>query len=321
MNLTFCRPIILGMLLVRGLTSANASDSPAGVIEYVHPPVFWSKNASSKTQTPLDPDQDQGRRIYSGEVVRCGRGGSVRLFVLAVGEKTLTDRNPPYEIPLLPDIGATSAGTKPDDWQIKFMKALDSYGEAGATLGGQSAVYSPPDNGAVEVSGLVIRWVPSPGYVKVQIQTLDGQDLWVADGVDGSVGQLDSEKVRHALRTYQAQDPRGSLVLSLTGLKGNESRVMFSLLSPASEKTLAAELAYWDTQAKGLMRHVGRAYAFSHYFLFVEAAAEYDAALLEAPRSRDLLEKAVQANHKTGNFVRENSLKEILTREEQPIRP
>jgi hypothetical protein len=61
-----------------------------------------------------------------------------------------------------------------------------------------------------------------------------------------------------------------------------------------------------------LIRYIGRAYSFSRYKLYSESAAEYEAALLLAPESHDLLVATMNAYRSTGNLSRINELKRLL---------
>ena len=92
----------------------------------------------------------------------------------------------------------------------------------------------------------------------------------------------------------------------------NEVRVYFYLLSAPNEQALHRDLEMWNHHGNGLMRYVGRAYSFSRYKLYSEAAAEYEAALLLAPESQDLLEATINVYRSTGNLRRIHELQRLL---------
>ena len=98
-----------------------------------------------------------------------------------------------------------------------------------------------------------------------------------------------------------------------------KSGVHFSVLASQREQALDMELAKWGQSATGLLVHIGRAYVFDSYSMLNQAAAEYDSALEQWPRSHDLLIAAIVAHQRTGNSSRAAELSQRLPPELRPF--
>jgi predicted Zn-dependent protease len=84
---------------------------------------------------------------------------------------------------------------------------------------------------------------------------------------------------------------------------GNEYSVTFSLLTPPAQQKLDEALAVWKSKDP-VVRHLGRASAFTAFGLYGDAADECELALKQAPESALLLEMTAEAQQRTGNTGR-----------------
>jgi hypothetical protein len=114
-------------------------------------------------------------------------------------------------------------------------------------------------------------------------------------------GVLDSsearERLSNALVAASAASP--TFVFQFAD-DGGVTVVPFRLLTPDAARSLAAELARWDTGESQLLRLLGRAYSFDARELFWDAANEYRAAF-EVAGSCDLLNEAIAASSRAGD--------------------
>jgi len=150
----------------------------------------------------------------------------------------------------------------------------------------------------------VIRWVAEthPGKIALSIHAPGlTPPLWHADGVDGTVGSLDSSDLHRAIASYRESGSTDALLTLEWRSSTRSFDVPFSLLSPEEDKNLNNELEIWKQAENELLRAVGRAYSFASRGLFWDAAHEYEEALKLAPHSCDLVKEAMaveeQANH------------------------
>jgi hypothetical protein len=159
----------------------------------------------------------------------------------------------------------------------------------------------------------VIRWNQGPAIrtIALIIQVPGGGVVWRQDGVGGAPGSLASEPARQALATYRAEMGEGPLLLRVVDSDSNVTQVSFSLISALGEQSLRQELALWDRDTGQLVSHLGRASVFARARMFAQAADEYEAALLAAPESRDLLISTILSHRRTGNVAR---VEELTTR-------
>jgi hypothetical protein len=114
-------------------------------------------------------------------------------------------------------------------------------------------------------------------------------------------GVLDSsearERLSNALVAASAASP--TFVFQFAD-DGGVTVVPFRLLTSDAARSLAAELARWDTGESQLLRLLGRAYSFDARELFWDAANEYRAAF-EVAGSCDLLNEAIAASSRAGD--------------------
>jgi hypothetical protein len=299
--------LLLALVTVMSLSApaARGQQGSAGLIEKLNGTVFLRHDGNAK-ETRLDPKSDVARRLYPGEQVRCEPGGFVRL---RVGGRLKEIYGPSawFTIPR-----KTGTQTNP------LQKALDEYGRRGGRdrgdLAPTVALFSPSDRSVVTPELFSIRWLPLKTRCTASfiVRDANGEQVWRQDGVRGRAGMLNSVAARRALRRYRNKAGAGPLELTLTSSCGEETQSQFSLLGVADEQKTKRELAAWAKEPGNLTRHIGRAEVFHRYGLFPQAAAEYEAALSKAPRSRELLTRTIVAQRRIGNSAREQELSKRL---------
>jgi hypothetical protein len=178
-----------------------------------------------------------------------------------------------------------------------------------------SSLFSPADESAVRTGQMVIRWNPPPrkGRVGFRLESVDGQKLWSQGNVDAAPGRLESEPARKALAQYRLGGGEENLILVMTDAEGNENQVAFSVLSQSAEQDLEKDMVRWNQVADPLLRSIGRAYEYGRRRLLAECADEYEAALVAAPESQDLLSSTMEAHRRAGNYVRAAEIRKRLT--------
>lgn len=273
-------------------------------------PAFW-RGTHTSPETSLQA-RDQGRFIHSGEEVRCGPGCAMKVGLEDGQVVSLTEKDGWYPMPW-PAVGRSKARSD-----------LDSVFEEGAIpRGAGGLILWPFDNNAVKAQGFVVRWAANKNLGEVSLavcvrqHTLicrpEGDDLvWRQEDIPGDSGSLDSDALRQALSAHTAGGKDNRLVLTLTDQAGNQTSVSFLLLSPPEESELQQELAKWDGNPDAFFGHIGRACAFERHHLFHEAAAEFEAALQEAPESNNVLERAINAHKLAGEASRAQALEKHL---------
>ena len=275
-----------------------SQDRIAGIIEEISGPAYWRKNSRDR-EIKLDPKRDRARIIHVGEQVRTGSKGRLRLFLCATRK----------------EIASTAWFTIPAANECPNQAALDEYGAVGGRRRGeQGQLLSPSDHSVVWPDRFLIRWIPSTAKCSIQfnIKEADGPNIWRANGINGSLGRLNSGMARKRLKEYRSRVGIGPLRLGLVDSCANEVFVTFSLISAKSEAALRENLQRWNKHRGHLMFHLGRAYVFERYRIFPAVAEELEAALKIAPDSRDLLVRTIFAQRAIGNDVRESELKARL---------
>jgi hypothetical protein len=294
-----------------GFARAEDDPVPVGVISSIRADVFLcNAPACDEHGTKLDKDKDVGRILFDGETLFCKTGGDLRIdpgdrsIGCQPGHQALVPR-PARPNPVRIERGMPKAADL----------ALERYGRrAGRDKGSDSPIYSPADKGAAIPGKLVVRWRTRPalGKMSITLRGADGAEIARVDEVEGASGLLDSDALRKALVTYR--DASGSsheVQLVLKPENGPESVIGFSVLSSAQECELEAALKAIDS-SHGLFGYVQRASILESAKLYDWEAAEYDAALKDAPMSRDMLRAALDANSRIGNSRRAKELRDKL---------
>jgi hypothetical protein len=288
---------VLGLLALNSAARLYAQE--VGILEGIRGHAYWKKDARSQA-VRLDPQRDKGRLLRAGERIRCGRGGKLWLRLY---NRRLSLRGPSLWFPI-PYVPAGETDVR--------RQALEEYGRLGGRDRGPSSVYAPSNHSKVRPATFEIRWVPKaelPAFTLVIREVSpSGREIFRQEIADGASGQLISEVVRQTLTRYRTERGHGPLLLIRLRSRLEIDSVKFFLLSAQDEQTLRQELTFWDKESDGLWRYLGRARTFILHEMFTEAAAEYEAALAQAPKSIDLLKRTIQAHKRTGNFAREEAL-------------
>ena len=283
---------------------AVAQGAHVGIVVEVRGEVFWRPNARAKWKR-LSREADVARLLYASEQIRCARGGALRLWLSGESEtRWITGR---FTIPR-PAVSRTDPVRRMLDEQTR---------PSGIVRTGAVQVFSPSDHSAARPRPFPIRWARSAEGCSFSflIQDVSGGPVWRRRDVEGSLGALDDTSAEEALSDYRAAHGSGPLMLVVDDSCVGTAAVNFSLLSADDERSLDAELAFWDKQTGTFVPHIGRASVFSRYRMFPQAAREYEAALKEAPRSLHLLTRAIAAEREVGNLSRVQELKKRLAAE------
>lgn len=304
--------LIFGAILIWRPSSLIAQENkPVGIVLEVHPPVFLISNTEGK-EILLDSSRDKGRLLYPGQSLRCGSGGSLRLQMNG-DVKDLAESDGKF---VITENTKLEEGFQLNEKQKLINEALQCYGQRGGTrdIGISPMILCPASGSVVRSSHLVIHWIPfnSEKTVTIKIQTESGLELWRQERIAGTVGVLDSDDARKKLISYQTGGGQQEMSLSMTDPDGNELRVTFTLLPLTAEQEFDHELSLWEEETNDLVRCVGRTYTFNRYHMFFEVTQEYEAALAIAPKSMDLLQAAIAAHHRIGNYIREEELKKRM---------
>jgi hypothetical protein len=252
-----------------------------------------------------------GRYLYVGDSVQCNSAGFFTVL-LGAEQKEIKKRTFTAKARSIQPQPAQHARVQPAPYiatqQREFEKladrALRFHNSAAGTRGRSLRIISPGPNSVVWPEHFVIRWVAEthPGKIALSIHAPGlTPPLWHADGVDGTVGSLDSSDLHRAIASYRESGSTDALLTLEWRSSTRSFDVPFSLLSPEEDKNLNNELEIWKQAENELLRAVGRAYSFASRGLFWDAAHEYEEALKLAPHSCDLVKEAMaveeQANH------------------------
>jgi hypothetical protein len=295
--------VVLCPLLVP-LRMGAQTGTPLGVLLEIRSPAYITETTGG-SPNPLDPRRDIMRKLYAGQSLRAGPGGKLKLG-LSKGIQEVRPSETWFVI-------RQEASLTPE--QMKVDQALRRYGTPGGSRAMGSPLFSPADGSTVRSRQMVIRWNPPPqsGKVGFRLESVDGQKLWSQGNVEAGAGKLESASLAKALAEYRSGGGEETLILVMIDTEGNESQVSFSVLSPSGEQELEKDLARWNQFPDPLLRSIGRAYEYGRRRLLAECAAEYEAALVAAPESHDLLSSAVEAHRRAGNYGRAAELRKRLT--------
>jgi hypothetical protein len=273
---------------------AWSQEQPAALITHIEG-VVSLRNRVDAPAIVLRANVEIGRRLYAGEQIRIDPGGVLRYW----------------------SDGRIREMRGPSDWHsvepshAQSQKLLEEYGRVGGRSRAEPApVYSPAANGVVVPGEFAVKWNvgPTARPVAVSIHDMDGRHLWRQEGLETVQSPLVPKAARQALTRYRTEEGEGPLVLRILDSDGSVSGITFALISRRGELALEEELARWDKDSAAIVSHLGRAAAFSRARVLPRAAEEYEAALLIAPESRDLLLSTIAAHYRTGNVRRAEEL-------------
>lgn len=272
------------------------------VISRITGTVLFRQGPEGSSQT-LKKSSDVGKPLHAGDELKAEPGGEVIIQIFGEEkQKVITEKLGWYPIPNRRLI-ITPQGIR-DNFKGQFRPG-------GRRRGSSSIILSPQRQSVVRPNTLVFRWLPlKETDVSLSIKlTRDSKTLWSQSNIDGMSGQLTSEPARKSLRKIQKRNM--SRYIELTLVSNKAQRIVFRVMSLDEEQLLARDLKKWEGMVE-FTRHIGRAYTFSHYRLYDEAAAEYESALTDSPESVDLLRATISANCRAGNKTRAEELAKRL---------
>jgi hypothetical protein len=249
------------------------------LVEVFQSPVFWRAGRNDKEQEiKVDARSGTEFHIPAGGWVRCGPGGKVKLYLLP--DIITYEKSEWYPLPFLTE---AQSGLLETVGKGLFRRAGKPRGDA--------QIFSPMMHGKVWPASLVLRWEPlsEEGKVTLTVRELAGDvtTLWQRSGIDGRTGLWEDKELREALQRWRDEngaDADKSRLQFIIKAKDGERKQPFDVLSAKEEQELVKALAPWDGQAKGVLRHLGRAEVFRHHGLLAESAAEYELALQGDPQ-------------------------------------
>lgn len=295
---------LLPLLSAAAARAVAAQGRDAGIVERINGRVSWRSADGSRVET-LRAGADTARRLHVNESVRAAHGGLV-VLILCDGRRELRAADGWFRVP--------------ESAQCRAGEPLAEYGGPGGRDRGPSDIYSPANNAAIRPETLTLRWKPSPELRSFTARLVrsagmeDEKEVWSRRVADGGTGVLVSAEARRALARERDASRRTTVTLFIEPASPPKRSVTFALLSLEEWRGLPPKLASWDAERSPLMRRLGRASVFASLNMFAEAAAEYEAALALAPRSRDLLVRTIQSECEAANEPRAEELRKRLPR-------
>jgi hypothetical protein len=302
------RLISLGLAVSAFVLKAAAQEPPTtAMIDHITCDALWRPSYKATEAEKITEYNNRGMYLRGRDEVKCtSKQGNIIIILSDGTSKTVTA-----------DMDWSSAT---DIYhQTIVARALKYHGPRAGTRGQMSRVLYPHENAVVRPEQFVIRWKPdpNPGKIALSIWALgDRRPRWSDVNIDGSAGLLDSVAARQALEDFVSANPNVELnvFLEFKDNSGTTTTVPFRLLSADESQALTAELKSWDQEQNTLLRSIGRAYSFDSRNLYWEAAREYEEALMEAPRSCDLLNEALAANQRAVDQEHVRQLKEARSK-------
>ena len=280
---------------------AEQARRPTSFLEQVIGSVTLSERQEHTLK--LDPHKDAARILYEGETLTCAAGShATGYLVSASGEKSSVRQDLCHPEKLEAGLGSRNGAEA----------ALKNFGQrAGRNKGEDVPIFAPPDQGAAVPETFVVRWRTRPPLNSFTAILQDGRGTELArvPDVSGAEGVLESDVLRRALLRYQRSEGDHAAKLTFHDKAGLDQSVTFLVLTADQELELKNKLSD-GVAPDGLFMHVQRAAVFDSYKLYDEEAAEYEAALKEAPESRDLLRAAFNAYSRIGDFRTARSLRD-----------
>jgi len=315
MNLA--RAMLVSTLVVAAVppSARAAEERAAGVIIAISPTGRAKLTPADRDAADLKPE-DLGRLVYVGDTLNCsGANALVRVHL----DKGITVPRGRCGADACCTDGVTltfsAAGSGPAEADPGDVAGvLARYKRAGREKGAECPIYSPADGEAVLAGSFVIRWRTRPplGMFTAVLRDGSGSELARVAGVDGASGVLEAPAMRQALERYSGsagEEHPARLVFRFE--LAPETGVAFRVLSKQQEMALSRALEARNS-ATGLLRCLERASTYNAFGMYGPVAAEYDAALKEAPKSADLLSASMSAHARIGDLRRARELWEEL---------
>jgi len=294
--------------VARSQTTAQKQTTVAAFLTEVNCSAEYKPSANAAAK-PLVLKPGQLRPLAAGESLRCKSGSDLTILEVDGAHTVLPDKWVMVSAGPAPN-GQGYINNAATEGDPKNMVNFFSGAYTRGAVPDASIFFSPPSGETADPDHLILRWIPPAGIgnVSITVRPENGDHDLCCDGsFSGSSGMLDSSALRAALANYRNIGAREPLRLTMTDSSGRQYSVSFSLLTPRDAKKLQLDLDEWSDKDQ-LMRHLGRASAFSGFGLYAEAAEEYELALKDSPGSVLLVELAAGAERRTGNVVRANEL-------------
>jgi hypothetical protein len=325
MPLSISVAMALSAMLMTARAAADPLSEPASpaegqedqvFVEVVKAPVFWRTRRDDnegKELLPKSPTDKSQYRLPAGRSwVRCGRGGTVRIYRL--------DQAREYSEEAWLAIPALSKAEKALPARDRLFRIAGRLRSSDTRV-----VLWPADEHVVRPEKLILLWAPQPDRSQVMVEVrpaTGGRKLWSKDGIDGKSGRCDDPQLRTSLVRWRAifggvkaPDPMTAvppaadrLILSFKATSlSSPAEIAFDVLTADAEKVLEADLHAWN-QSQGYMRHLGRSAVFFRFGLLADAAEEAELALKMAPENRLVRQNAIEAARLLGNRIRVTEL-------------
>lgn len=254
----------------------------------------------SVTSDKVASPAHSGDLLRTGDQLACETGNL--FFHMGCTDQLLSSKSAPVTV-------TWAKGNVPCN--EKAMRTVyESYATAAVGQKGGGFFISPASEVPVASSLLVLRWHPEKGKrLRFEIREPTAKStLWKSDAVDGDSGALESESLREALTAARAPDSSKSLELRAVGA-GAARVAHFQLISSQEEQQLKTDLAVVGAfGGNEFFRLIARAATLKRHGLIADAAQAFDAALVIAPQSPTLRERALEMNELIGNHQRVSEL-------------
>lgn len=302
---------ILALLIGR----AAAQDVAVAVISKMHGPVTLQEPGITKGKSsdpiPLHENTDIGRLLYPKDKITCEAGGTVTIHIDPTAAKAPDQRTECDK--------ASHTVTAPDALALYSQRGrgpLATFGNyviAGGPKGTESPIYSPADKSVVGTDSFEIHWrtLPPLATFTAILADANGKELARAEKVSGGSGTLDPAPFRRALSAFPAVDSAAEFRLTFKPESGAEQHVVFGVLTQEQQHQLDGAIAGVGSTS-GLLAYLQRAAVYDSFRMYNAVAAEYNAALKDAPESLMLLRAALTANSRTGDLQRARAIRDKL---------
>jgi hypothetical protein len=287
----------LAMIGVLTCAETGLAQNVAGIVEQIHCRAELTQR-SGHNSIHLDAKRDIGRFLFPGESVVCTSTGFLDLLVFGRAVK-IDQPGVPYSIPYIRPSHLS------DEEQMR-QSALEAYFRRGGRE--RSSDESAGDSVSPQFFFIVLP-VDHGGRLVVSMRNKTDEEIWRGE-ISNRSGILESVGAREAISRYQQSG--GGFLAVLIKQDDKRQQIKYFVLSSDAERQLESALAAWDGEPSSLVRHIGRASVLSDSMLFEAAGREYEAALSEAPESKNVLQAAIKEYERSGDQNRANSLKARL---------
>lgn len=270
----------LGALLALVLAGQAQAAPQQILVEVVKSPVLVYDSPDQKKGVPLKPGK---QTVAAGKWLKGGKSrkafGVVRAYTLRGVKESKGDG----WLALTPL--AASEATPYAAMLAEIMRPAGRLkGTPPPVTPPTLALWYPAPFGKTWLDGFRLRWTSlTARSLRFKLTSGDGNaPLWESGDVDPALARLEDPALAIALKAALAKgDP-----LTLTAqTDGDSIEQPLQLGNAATHPELAADLAWWSANAKGVALHLGRAGAYQRRGFLADAATAYLAAWEAAPNS------------------------------------